>query len=71
MNVLGIIFGKKPEDKAKPEDAPIGTGAAEKAKQSLSGRGKQLDDMERKAVGYKDGGLVRMTPKSTPYKCGK
>lgn len=70
MNMFNKLFGKKAETPpAKPEDAPIGTGAAEQAKQSLGGRAKQLDDMERKAVGYKNGGLVKMTPKSTKYTC--
>lgn len=34
---------------------------------------KDLEDIPKKreqAAGYKNGGLVQMTPKATPYKCG-
>ena len=49
----------------KPSDAPIGSGAADQAKQALTGRKQALDEAERKAVGMKTGGKIRGTGTGT------
>lgn len=42
-----------------PKDAPLGSGAANQAKQALTTRQQVLDDAEKKAVGMAKGGAVR------------
>lgn len=43
----------------KPDEAPIGTGAAAQAKAAITTRAKTIDDAERKAMGMAKGGAVR------------
>ena len=43
----------------KPQDAPLGSGLANQAKETLTTRKQVLDDAERKAVGLAHGGAVR------------
>ena len=43
----------------KPDEAPIGTGAAAQAKTAITTRKQTLDDAERKAMGMAKGGAIR------------
>lgn len=52
------------------QNKPILGGTSGKAQSELQTRKQKLDTAERDAVGYKNGGIVKMTPKATPYKCG-
>ncbi len=66
MGLMDKIFGKKAE---APPPPPKGV---EGAKSAISGRKSKLDQLEDEAVNgtkYRNGGLVKQTPKSTPYKC--
>lgn len=51
-------------DNRKPDEAPVGTGAAAQAKTALTTRKQALDDAEKKAVGMAHGGAVRKSMKA-------
>jgi len=66
---------------ARPASAPdatktsiwgkmFGGGQTDAAAKSISGRQTQLDAEERKATGYKDGGMVKCTKSSTKRNWG-
>lgn len=71
MGIIDKIFGKKADAPATPPAQPAPASSIDKAKNDLSGRKSRLDQLEAEANGqkYKNGGLVKMTPKSKPYKC--
>lgn len=48
----------------------FGGGQTDAAAKSISGRQTQLDAEERKATGYKDGGMVKCTKSSTKRNWG-
>ncbi len=55
---LGGLFGGSlgfEKGTKEVKEAPLGTGMAEEARKKLKGRKEQLDELERKAMGYQSG----------------